>query len=77
MIISRAASYFAMLVNRDRCSWWATVTVLVGPLRCLPESVSLTTARIIPLERVRAVQKTTTSASCSRLLWTEIPCATK
>jgi hypothetical protein len=35
----------AMFAKRDRCSWCATVMVLVGPLRCLARIRSASPAR--------------------------------
>src|ERR1700730_8943316 len=68
----------AMLANRDRCSWCATVTVLVGPLRCLARMRSASPPRGSSRSNASGrFKRITMSASCSRLLWTEIPCATK
>jgi hypothetical protein len=61
--------HLAMLANRDRCSWWATVTVLVGPLRCLAIIKSASPPRGSSRSKASGrCSRITISLSCSREL---------
>lgn len=52
--------YRAMFVNRDKCSWCATVIFAVGPFRCLP--------RIRSASPPRGSSRSIASGRCNRMI---------